>query len=480
MAPASARGRFPPSAAWVFSIGCYRLDAALRPSSEEYDARSPSGRAPPGPRVARLQHRGDLGAVEPARVLELHAVDRDRPRGGAWRGSRSSARTGTARAARRHRRPRRIRRRPPRGFRADRLFDRLAGFEKAGEARIHALGKARLAAEQAVLAIDREHDDDRIGARKMLRLAGVALAPPARRGDARRRAAIGAMAVAGVPMEDRLGLPEDGERRRARPGLARRSSADRRVPGRPGRERSACAGRRSRRCDRRFPRPRRRRAARRRPARRAPSTPSSASKRAPPSAATVHKREQRLARRPAPRQNRHVARDQRRARVGSLAQGRDGRPHPRACRKAVERRAGETEGERARGSLEKGVFHASSLAPPAPRRALAKRRKAGLNRRRITARQSNGKASLMGFTMTRRGALKWRRRGSSPPAASARRAPSPKTRSRPTASPRSAISRFPRISSISPTSTPTRRRAACCRCRSPPPAATRISTPSTR
>ena len=60
------------------------------------------------------------------------------------------------------------------------------------------------------------------------------------------------------------------------------------------------------------------------------------------------------------------------------------------------------------------------------------------------------------------------------------RAPSPTTRSRPTAFRRLAISLCPPTSSISPMSIPTRRRAACCRCRSPRPAATRISTRSTR
>ena len=81
-------------------------------------------------------------------------------------------------------------------------------------------------------------------------------------------AAIGAEAVARVPGEDRLGLAEHGERVRARPAPARRSSADRSARGRRGRGRPAAAGRGSRRCRRRSARPRRPAAAPRTPARR--------------------------------------------------------------------------------------------------------------------------------------------------------------------------------------------------------------------
>ena len=85
----------------------------------------------------------------------------------------------------------------------------------------------------------------------------------------------------------------------------------------------------------------------------------------------------------------------------------------------------------------------------------------------------------MGSTITRRGALK----GSAALAAlaaSAAAARGPTTGSKPTACRRSATSRCRPISSASPMSIPTRRRAACCRCRSPRPRATRTSTPSTR
>ena len=40
-----------------------------------------------------------------------------------------------------------------------RRFDRLARLEESGKARIHCLGKARLAPEQAIVAVGDQHDD---------------------------------------------------------------------------------------------------------------------------------------------------------------------------------------------------------------------------------------------------------------------------------------------------------------------------------
>ena len=71
-------------------------------------------------------------------------------------------------------------------------------------------GNSIVAPEQAALAVDHEHDRDRIGARKMLRHAGRAIAPPAALDRLRGRAAIRAEAVARMPAEQRLGF---GERR---------------------------------------------------------------------------------------------------------------------------------------------------------------------------------------------------------------------------------------------------------------------------
>src|SRR5262249_60069920 len=91
-----------------------------------------------------------------------------------------------------------------------RLLDVLARFDEAGEARPHGRGEARRAPEQAMLALHRQHDDDRIGARKMLGPARRTLALPAALDRVGRGAAVGAEAMARVPGEQRLRL---GDRR---------------------------------------------------------------------------------------------------------------------------------------------------------------------------------------------------------------------------------------------------------------------------
>ena len=87
---------------------------------------------------------------------------------------------------------------------------RVSRLDESGEARPHAGRKSRLAAEQAALAVDRQHDDDRVGAREMLRRAGRAIAPPTGVDDAGRLAAMGAKTMPRVPMQQRLRL---GDRR---------------------------------------------------------------------------------------------------------------------------------------------------------------------------------------------------------------------------------------------------------------------------
>ena len=66
------------------------------------------------------------------------------------------------------------------------------------------------AAEQAAVAAHREHDDDRIGAREVLDLAGRAGALPAGVYHFGLDAAVGAEAMPRMPVQHRLGL---GERR---------------------------------------------------------------------------------------------------------------------------------------------------------------------------------------------------------------------------------------------------------------------------
>ncbi len=75
------------------------------------------------------------------------------------------------------------------------MLERLARFDETRERRVHARQKLRLTPEAAV-AIGDEHDDDRIDARKVLRVAVHAQTLPARVGVARGRgAAVRAEAV---------------------------------------------------------------------------------------------------------------------------------------------------------------------------------------------------------------------------------------------------------------------------------------------
>ena len=82
-------------------------------------------------------------------------------------------------------------------------------------------GEAAGAAEQAAVAAHREHDDDRIGAREMLGLAGRAGALPAGLDQVGGGAAVRAEAVARMPVQHRLGL---GDRRQV---LGRDQALDR-------------------------------------------------------------------------------------------------------------------------------------------------------------------------------------------------------------------------------------------------------------
>src|SRR3546814_11807037 len=83
-------------------------------------------------------------------------------------------------------------------FPRDRLLDRFAHLDKARERRIATGREPRLAAKQDMIVMDRKHDDDRVGSRKIIRLATVAGPCPTAPGDVRRNAAVRAEAVAPV------------------------------------------------------------------------------------------------------------------------------------------------------------------------------------------------------------------------------------------------------------------------------------------
>ena len=208
----------------------------------------------------------------------------------------------------------------------------------------------------------------------MLRLADVALAPPAGGGDPRRSAAIGAEAVPRVPRQDRLGLAEHRERvrvdqplygDRAQIGQSEVVAArDDQLP--PVEEAFAVA----RQLLDRFVRQQRReygRAGGVEPQQRFELR----------SAEPLDFGERKIRRqgRLAARQDRHFARDQHRLCVRPSAQRGDEGGVVAPLRDPVERRAVKAERRRARRCLEKGVIHASSL----DRAALAKRGKAGFN-----------------------------------------------------------------------------------------------------
>ena len=144
---------------------CERLDQVMRDRHREgrlQPVRMRRRKASAGPRRARTS--GNPRAP-PRRARRRSTAPR--------RGSRSSARRGMARSGSNDRR--RARSLMP-DFLLDlaphRLLDRLARLEEAGERRIHARREARLPAEQAALAVDREHDHHRIDARKDLDRAG--------------------------------------------------------------------------------------------------------------------------------------------------------------------------------------------------------------------------------------------------------------------------------------------------------------------
>ena len=163
------------------------------------------------------------------------------------------------------RRPRPAPRRTPRAPPPDGLLEGLAGLDEARQQRVAALRPARPAAQQeAVGAVDHAHDRHRVGPREVMRAAcrQAALVPGV--GDLGRLAAVGAVAVAAVPRQQRAGIGgkrglacgqlggglaqaggvlHDRARRRSRPArraVCRRPSRGR-PPNRPGAASSRCS-----------------------------------------------------------------------------------------------------------------------------------------------------------------------------------------------------------------------------------------------
>ena len=84
---------------------------------------------------------------------------------------------------------------PPHG-----CFERLTRFDESRQKRIHALRPTWRAAEKDVIAVNDQHDDDRIGSREMFRTASRAIPLPAARRKTARRPAGSAKPVRSVPV----------------------------------------------------------------------------------------------------------------------------------------------------------------------------------------------------------------------------------------------------------------------------------------
>ena len=126
------------------------------------------------------QRRRDLGAGEPAGVVELVVVDGQRVADRARRCSRSSATTGRARAGWRGS-ARRATAIPASSHKLarDRRLDRLARLDEPGQRRIAARRILRLAAEQQAAVMLGQHDHHRVDARIMFGAAARAAPRPA-------------------------------------------------------------------------------------------------------------------------------------------------------------------------------------------------------------------------------------------------------------------------------------------------------------
>src|SRR5690349_2323585 len=140
---------------------------------------------PPGDRIAARQPDtvvvlvgAQPAALEPARVLELAGIDRDRGRGGL--GVEAEHDIGRERPGLR----RMVMHRADfdRGFLAylarDRVFETFPRFDKTGQCRIHTRQKVLVAPEQRAVAVGDQHDHRRVGARKMQRRAAGSGAAP--------------------------------------------------------------------------------------------------------------------------------------------------------------------------------------------------------------------------------------------------------------------------------------------------------------
>src|ERR1700733_2556942 len=161
--------------------------------------------------MTQRQHLGKLFALEPARILDFAPINHDLV----------CFRFGMAADHQRHRKRPRLRGEVVHAaggdanflehFAPHRFLDGLPRFTKSGQARPHSGGEAGRPAKNATLAGNHQHNHHRIGPGEMFDMTGRTIAPPAAMDRSRRRTAIRAKAMLGVPTDHRLGFGERGQ-----------------------------------------------------------------------------------------------------------------------------------------------------------------------------------------------------------------------------------------------------------------------------
>ena len=162
-------------------------------------------------RVGGVPHLGQLLALEPTGVLEFGRIDNDvlaecladqpdhqaRGKGPGLAGDIADIADPDARFLE--------------DFAPGGLFDGLARLHEARKCRIHARRPACLPPKQETARRSHHHDDNRIGAREMIALAGTAMAAITAIDHMGSGAAIGAIAMSQMPVDERSCLGEQSK-----------------------------------------------------------------------------------------------------------------------------------------------------------------------------------------------------------------------------------------------------------------------------
>src|SRR6185503_1210176 len=153
-------------------------------------------------------HLADFSAGKPARLGELLGVDRDLLGQGLGEKPHHEARGKRPRLGRQIAYAAAADPRLLAYLAAHGLLERFSRLDEAGEARKPRARAPAIATEQGPIAVDREHDHDGIGAREVRRAAIWAAPHPTGARHPGGRSALGAEAVAAMPVEQRPRLGE--------------------------------------------------------------------------------------------------------------------------------------------------------------------------------------------------------------------------------------------------------------------------------